>query len=81
MEGVEKARPDILAMSALLTSTMSNMGTVIEVLKEKGLREAIKIIVGGRPINRAYAEKIGADEYGKDAVEGVRKCLSLIGRV
>ena len=80
-KGVEKTRPDILAMSALLTSTMSNMEAVIEVLKEKGLRDEIKIIVGGRPINMEYAEKIGADEYGKDAVEGVRKCLSLVGRV
>lgn len=81
LEAVEKTRPDILAMSALLTSTMSNMEAVIEVLEEEGLREDIKIIVGGRPINRESAEKIGADEYGKDAVEGVRKCLSLLGRV
>ena len=81
LEGVEKTRPDILAMSALLTSTMSNMEAVIEALKEKGLRENIKIIIGGRPINREFAEKIGSDEYGKDAVEGVRKCLSLLGRI
>ncbi len=77
---VEEKRPDVLAMSALLTSTMSNMKAVIDALKEKGLRDEVKIIVGGRPISREYAEEIGADEYGKDAVEGVRKCLSLVGR-
>lgn len=81
LEAVDSTQPDILAMSALLTSTMSNMELVIEALKEKGLREAVKIIVGGRPINREYAEMIGADEYGKDAIEGVKKCLSMIGRV
>lgn len=80
LDMIDKTCPDVLAMSALLTSTMSNMEAVIEALKERGLREKIKIIVGGRPINREYAEKIGADEYGKDAVEGVRKCLSLMGR-
>lgn len=80
LDMIEKTGPDVLAMSALLTSTMSNMEAVIEALREKGLRGNIKIIVGGRPINREYAEKIGADEYGKDAVEGVRKCLSLVGR-
>lgn len=81
LDGVEKTRPDILAMSALLTSTMSNMGKIIERLKEGGMRENLKIIVGGRPINREYANAIGADAYGEDAVEGVRICLSLVGRV
>jgi len=80
LKAVEEKRPDVLAMSALLTSTMSNMEAVIEALKEKGLRDDVKIIVGGRPVSREYAEEIGADEYGKDAVEGVRKCLFLVGR-
>jgi len=80
VEAVETAHPDILAMSALLTSTTSNMKSVIDALVEKGLRKDIKIIIGGRPVNRDYAEQIGADEYGKDAIEGVRKCLSLLGR-
>jgi methylmalonyl-CoA mutase cobalamin-binding domain/chain len=78
LDGVEKNHPDILAMSALLTSTMTNMGKVIEALNDKGLREGIKIIVGGRPVDRAYAKSIGADEYAEDAVEGIRKCLSLL---
>ena len=78
LEGVEKNHPDIIAMSALLTSTMINMEKVIELLNDKGLRESVKVIVGGRPIDRAYAERIGADEYAEDAVEGIRKCLSLL---
>ncbi len=78
---VEKLRPDILAMSALLSSTMHNMGTVIKRLEESGLRKDIKIIVGGAPVNREFAEKVGADEYGKDAVEGTRKCLALLNQV
>lgn len=81
LKNVERNDPDILAMSALLTSTMSNMAEVIERLKEGGIREKVKIIVGGRPITEDFAEEIGADEYGENAVEGVRKCLSLMGRV
>jgi 5-methyltetrahydrofolate--homocysteine methyltransferase len=81
IEKVEKKNPDILAISALLTSTMTNMEKVIESLKDKGLRERVKIIVGGRPINETYAKSIGADEYAEDAVEGVRKCLSLLNEV
>jgi 5-methyltetrahydrofolate--homocysteine methyltransferase len=65
-------------MSALLTSTISNMKSVIDALKEKGIRKNIKVIVGGRPVSREYAEQIGADEYGEDAVEGLRKCLSIL---
>jgi methanogenic corrinoid protein MtbC1 len=57
---------------------MTNMEKVIELLNEKGLRESVKVIVGGSPIDEAYAKSIGADEYAKDAVEGLRKCLLLI---
>jgi 5-methyltetrahydrofolate--homocysteine methyltransferase len=78
---IEKSRPDILAMSALLSSTLHNMGIVIKMLKERGLRKDIKIIVGGAPVNREFAKKVGADEYGKDAVEGVRKCFALLNQV
>ena len=78
IESVERTKPDILAMSALLTSTISNMKSVIDALKDKGIRENIKVIVGGRPVSREYAEQIGADEYGEDAVEGLKKCLSLL---
>lgn len=78
IEGIEKFNPDILAMSTLLTSTQSNIEEVIEALKRESLRDKVKIIVGGRPIDKQYAANIGADAYGKDAVEGVRECLSLL---
>lgn len=78
IDGIEKFNPDILAMSTLLTSTQSNMEEVIESLKRESLRDKVKIIVGGRPIDKQYAANIGADAYGKDAVEGVRECLSLL---
>jgi len=78
IDGIEKFNPDILAMSTLLTSTQSNIEEVIEALKRESLRDKVKIIVGGRPIDKQYAANIGADAYGKDAVEGVRECLSLL---
>jgi len=78
VKGIKEFNPDILAMSSLLTSTMSNMEEVINELTKKGLRDDLKIIIGGRPVDKEYASSIGADDYGKDAVEGVRKCLSLL---
>jgi 5-methyltetrahydrofolate--homocysteine methyltransferase len=78
LKGVEENHPDIIAMSALLTSTTINMEKVVELLNEKGLRESVKVLVGGRPVDEAYAKRIGADEYAEDAVEGIRKCLSLL---
>ncbi|GAI49878.1 unnamed protein product, partial [marine sediment metagenome] len=71
--------PNILGMSALLTTTMLNMGSTIDVLKEKGLRERVKIIVGGAPITEEFAKSIGADGYAPEAgsaVEWVKKLLS-----
>jgi len=74
VEAVKKHNPDILAMSALLTTTMVEMENVIESLKKSGLRDKVKIIIGGAPITPEYAKKIGADAAAKDAVEGVRRC-------
>jgi len=74
IEAVKKHNPDILAMSALLTTTMIEMESVIEGLKKSGLRDKVKIIIGGAPITPEYAKKIGADAAAKDAVEGIRIC-------
>jgi len=74
VEAVKKHNPDIVAMSALLTTTMIEMENVIESLKKNGLRDKVKIIIGGAPITPEYAEKIGADAAARDAVEGVRIC-------
>jgi 5-methyltetrahydrofolate--homocysteine methyltransferase len=64
---VEQHRPDILGMSALLTTTMPEMKTVVDQLAARGLRDKVKVIVGGAPVNAKFARDIGDDGYGADA--------------
>jgi 5-methyltetrahydrofolate--homocysteine methyltransferase len=68
---VRKEKPDYLALSALLTSTMVNMEDVIRALKESGLRDSIKVVIGGAPLSQEYADRIGADGYGADGFHAV----------
>lgn len=68
---VEEVNPDVLGLSALLTTTMAEMKKVIETLESKGMRDKVKVMVGGAPVDADFAEKIGADGYGKDAQEAV----------
>lgn len=77
VDAVKKNKPDIVAMSALLTTTMIEMENVVKTLEKAGLRKKVKIIIGGAPVTAEYAEKIGADAAAKDAVEGVRTCAQL----
>lgn len=69
---VEEIQPEILGLSALLTNTMPELKNVIETLESKGLRKHVKVMVGGAPVDETFAEKIGADGYGKDAPEAVK---------
>jgi 5-methyltetrahydrofolate--homocysteine methyltransferase len=69
---------DILGLSTLLTVTMPAAAAIIEAIKKAGLREKVKIMIGGAPVTQEFAEKIGADEYGKDAWEAVTKARRLI---
>ncbi len=69
----------IVAMSALLTTTMPTMKETIEALKEAGLRDKVKVIVGGAPITQSYADGIGADGYAPDAASAVRMVKQLSG--
>lgn len=71
-EAVEKYKPDIVAMNALLTTTSRYMEHVIKTLEEKGLRDKVYIIIGGAATTREFAEKIGADVWSRDAVEAVK---------
>lgn len=64
---VKEHTPNILGLSALLTTTMPEMETVLTAIKEAGLRDQVKIIVGGAPVNDHFAGQIGADGYAKDA--------------
>ena len=69
---------DILGLSALLTITMPVMADVIKSLRDAGLRDKVKIMVGGAPLTQSFADQIGADAYAKDAAEATRKARSLI---
>jgi methylmalonyl-CoA mutase cobalamin-binding domain/chain len=77
---VKSLRPQILGLSALLTITMPEMENIIEMLKNAGLRDKIKVIVGGSPVTEEFAEKIGADYKAMDAVDGVNKCIEWTSR-
>jgi len=81
-EFVKKTREldaDIVAMSALLTTTLPAQRDVIEALKRAGLREKIKVLVGGAPATAKWAEEIGADGYGEDAIEAVKIAKKVLG--
>jgi 5-methyltetrahydrofolate--homocysteine methyltransferase len=76
---VREHQPQILGLSALLTTTMLAMKTTIEALEEAGLRDSVKIMVGGAPVTAAFAEEIGADAYAPDAATAVDVARSLVG--
>ena len=71
VEAVREHQPALVGMSALLTTTMVNMKTTIEALEEAGLRDSLKIMIGGAPVTAAFAEEIGADAYAPDAASAV----------
>lgn len=70
---------DIIAMSSLLTTTLSYQRDVIEELKARGLRERFKVLVGGGPVTQAWADEIGADGFGRDAADGLAAARRLVG--
>ncbi len=79
LEFVKKERADIVGMSALLTTTMIYMKETIEMLKNAGLRENVKVIIGGAPVTESYAVQIDADGYAPDAASGVDLAKRLLG--
>jgi len=79
---VEKTRETgagLVCLSSLMTSTMGKQEEVIDALGQSGLREAVRVVVGGAPVTEAYAKSIGADAYGVDALDAVRVCDRLLG--
>ncbi len=80
VEAVRKYKPDLLGMSALLTTTMIHMPEVIEALTKAGLRNGVKIMVGGAPVTQEYATKIGADGYAPDAPSAVELAKRLLSQ-
>ncbi|MEA3435792.1 MAG: corrinoid protein [Thermodesulfobacteriota bacterium] len=73
VEAIKKHKPNIVGMSALLTTTMVHMKEIIEAIDAQGLRKAnkLKIVIGGAPVEREFADEIGADYYGSDAMEAI----------
>ncbi|NIQ33977.1 MAG: cobalamin-binding protein [Nitrososphaeria archaeon] len=79
VESVREEDPDVLCMSALLTTTMHNMKSVIDALDGAGLRHDVRVMIGGRPITLEFSREIGADGYAEDAVKAVRVIKVLMG--
>lgn len=73
-----ETKADLVCMSTLMTTTMGGMETVIRLLEEAGIRNQVKVLIGGGPISPMYAEKIGADAYSVNAVEAVRCAKKLL---
>lgn len=80
IDEVKEKKPDILGMSALLTTTMPVMGKVIKALEEIGMRSSVKVIVGGAPVTQDYANYIGADAYAHDGGKAIPVCRQLLGK-
>jgi 5-methyltetrahydrofolate--homocysteine methyltransferase len=78
MAEIDTVKPDILGLSALLTTTLGEMERVIKGLEANGLRDKIKVMVGGAPVGKSFAEKIGADGYGADAAQAVALARELV---
>jgi corrinoid protein of di/trimethylamine methyltransferase len=79
LEKARKVNADVVGLSALLTTTMVKQKTVIEALEEAGLRRQVKVMVGGAPVTRSWAEEIGADGYSEDAIGAVAVAKELVG--
>ncbi len=81
LDAVMNQSVDIVAMSALLTTTMPNMKLTVDALKEAGVRDKVKVMIGGAPVTDAYAREIGADGYAPDASRAVALARSLVAAV
>jgi len=79
VDAVKANQPQMIGMSALLTTTMPSMKTTIEALTEAGLRDRVKVMIGGAPITQDFASEIGADGYAPDASSAARKAKELLG--
>jgi 5-methyltetrahydrofolate--homocysteine methyltransferase len=79
-EAVKQHSPDIVAMSALLTITMTNMPEVIAAIDKAGLRDRVRVMIGGAPITREYADQIGAEGFAEDCASAVQEAERLVAR-
>lgn len=81
LEAIDEHKPNILGMSALLTTTMPYMKVVIDTMIEKGIRDDFVVLVGGAPLNEAFAESVGADAYCRDAAVAVETAKTLVAKL
>ena len=79
VNAVQEHEPDLVGMSALLTTTMASIGRTLEALTEAGVREKVKVIIGGAPITQDFADKVGADGFAPDAGSASRMAKTLLG--
>jgi len=79
VDAVKTHQPQLIGLSALLTTTMPSMKKIIDALQEAGLRGQVKVLIGGAPVTEAYATQIGADGYAPDASSAARKAKALLG--
>jgi 5-methyltetrahydrofolate--homocysteine methyltransferase len=80
VEAVKNDHVNVLCLSSLLTTTMPKMAATVEALKTAGLKDQVKVLVGGAPVNEEYARQSGADGYGLDASAAVRLAVGFMGR-
>jgi 5-methyltetrahydrofolate--homocysteine methyltransferase len=81
VDAIKEHKPDVVGMSALLTTTMRAMALTIKAIEEAGLRDKVKIMVGGAPVDAAFAERIGADGYGSNGPAGSDLAKKFVGAV
>jgi methanogenic corrinoid protein MtbC1 len=79
VQKVVELKPDLLGLSSLMTTTMLKQKEVVDVLGKAGVRDHVKVMVGGAPVTTAWAEEIGADGYAADAIGAVQLCRRLVG--
>ncbi|MBC7237070.1 MAG: corrinoid protein [Chloroflexi bacterium] len=79
VKAVREHKADVVGLSALLTTTMPSMKSTIEALQEAGIRDQVKVIIGGAPVTQKYADEIGADGYGRDAAAAATLTKKLLG--
>ena len=80
VEAIKEHQPNIVGMSAMLTTTMRAMGHTIKAIEEAGFRDQVKVIVGGAPVDEEFSQRIGADGYGSNAVSGPELARTLLGK-
>jgi 5-methyltetrahydrofolate--homocysteine methyltransferase len=79
IQAIQENKPQIVGMSSLITNTLPRVGETIEALQQAGLRNQVKVMVGGAPVSQSFADQVGADAYAADASSAVEKAKELLG--